>query len=42
MGELVLYNYWRSAASYRVRAALALKRLKAREVIVRHQNIWDI
>ncbi len=34
MGELVLYNYWRSAASYRVRAALALKGLEAREVMV--------
>ena len=34
MAELVLYNYWRSAASYRVRAALALKGLEAREVMV--------
>lgn len=34
MAGLVLYNYWRSAASYRVRAGLALKGLKAREVMV--------
>lgn len=34
MGDLILHNYWRSAASYRVRAALALKGLEAREVMV--------
>ena len=34
MAELVLYNYWRSAASYRVRVGLALKGLDAREVMV--------
>ena len=34
MAELVLYNYWRYAASYRVRVGLALKGLDAREVMV--------
>ena len=34
MPDITLYAYWRSAASYRVRAALALKGLEATEVEV--------
>ncbi len=34
MPDILLYAYWRSAASYRVRAALALKGLEATEIEV--------
>ncbi len=34
MAELVLYNYWRSSSSHRVRIALALKGLEYRYVAV--------
>lgn len=33
LGEAIFYNYFRSSASYRVRIALALKGLKAKEVV---------
>jgi hypothetical protein len=38
MAEIVLYNYWRSSSSYRVRFALALKGLAYRYVAV---NLLD-